>query len=99
MDELVRGIVDVELEDDDKPKPPKSLDQLDKELLEKEKDGLCDEAHLDVFITWYAFGGAQGGLTPMEAAAMPAAMRKDFLYILGRLSEERKARKKTKPKK
>lgn len=55
-----------------------------------------DEAHLEVFNTWYAFGGAQGGISPMEAASMPSAMRKDFLYILGRLSEERKLRKKPK---
>jgi hypothetical protein len=78
---------------------PKTLAQLDQERLDREKDGLCDEANLEVFITWYAFGGAQGGISPMEAAAMPSDLRRDFLYILGRLSDERKRKKKLKPKK
>ena len=69
------------------------------ELLEREKEGLCDEANLEVFITWYAFGGAQGGISPQEANDMPSTRRRDFLYILGKLSEERKLRKKAKGKK
>lgn len=62
-----------------------------------EKHGLIDPANLDIFATWYSFGGPQHGMTPMEVAAMPSAMRKDFQYILGELGKAKKRHKRAKP--
>lgn len=45
---------------------------------------------MEVFLTWWTLGGQEGGLSPMEAAEMPASMRKDFLSIIGRIGEQRK---------
>lgn len=52
-----------------------------------------DEANLEIFLTWWSFGGAQNGLTPIQAAEMPAAMRKDFSYLLEAIRMERKRQK------
>ena len=60
--------------------------------------GLCDPANFDLFVSWYTFGGIQHGMTPMQVAEMPAAMRQDFTTILGRIEKERKRRPKKKPK-
>ena len=72
-----------------------------KELAEAERKGLLDEANLEIFITWWSFGGAQQGISPMQAAEMPAAMRQDFGYILEEIRRERRRRealeKKAKP--
>lgn len=60
--------------------------------------GLCDPANFDLFVSWYTFGGIQHGMTPMQVAEMPAAMRQDFTTILARIEKERKRRPKKKPK-
>lgn len=57
--------------------------------------GLCDPAHLHLFAMWYAFGGLQRGLSPLELQAMPQTLVKDFLYLLkrvGRLRERERVR-------
>jgi hypothetical protein len=59
-------------------------------LHKADKKGLLDEANLEIFLTWWAFGGAQHGLTPMQAAEMPAAMRQDFSVILEQITLARK---------
>jgi hypothetical protein len=72
-----------------------------KELAEAERKGLLDEANLEIFMTWWSFGGAQQGISPMQAAEMPAAMRQDFAYILEEIRRERRRQesleKKVKP--
>ena len=64
-----------------------------------EKHGLIDPANLDIFATWYSFGGPQRGMTPMEVAAMPSSMRKDFQWILSELGKAKKKAKKNIKKK
>lgn len=56
---------------------------------ESDYDGLIDEAHLDLFVQWYAFGGIQRGLSPLEILALPPALATDFLYLLGVLGRLR----------
>ena len=54
------------------------------------KEGLCDEANLEIFTLWYAWGGMQRGLSPTEIAEMPMTMIKDFNYLLQRMRKLRK---------
>jgi len=54
---------------------------------------------LEIFTTWYTFGGAQRGLSPEEVLSMPAWLRQDFSMIMTYLSEERDKVKKAKPPK
>lgn len=71
-----------------RPKPtPKFITEADLERAELERIVLCDEANLHVFRLWYQFGGMKRPLTPMEAAAMPADLARDFTYLLNRLRE------------
>lgn len=93
MDSLLASILDGEsLEDDKRTKTPEKL------LAEKEarkisrEHGLNDPASLDIFSTWYAFGGMQHGLTPTEVAAMPTWLRDDFRFLISELGYERKQR-------
>lgn len=55
-------------------------------LLAADTAGLCDETNLDVFLLWHQFGGYQRGLSPLEIAAMPQIMIKDFNFLLQRLA-------------
>lgn len=86
-----------ELKDGPMPAPPISR----KELADAERKGLLDEANLEIFMVWWSFGGAQQGISPMQAAEMPAAMRQDFAYILEEIRKERRRQealeKKVKP--
>jgi len=63
------------------------------DLAAAEREGLHDEAHLDLFVTWLALGGPQRGLSPLEVAAMPAGMVQDWLYLTRKLGEARRAAK------
>lgn len=63
------------------------------DLKAAERKGLLDEANLEIFLTWWSFGGSQHGITPMQAAEMPTAMRQDFSYILEEISRERERQK------
>lgn len=63
------------------------------DLQDEERRGLIDEANLEIFLVWWSFGGASSGISPLEAAHMPAAMRQDFAYILGVVGKERKRQK------
>ena len=58
-----------------------------------ERLGLCREEHLDLFVTWYQFGGLQHPPGLQELMAMPADLLKDFGYILSVLGRQRKERK------
>jgi hypothetical protein len=62
-------------------------------------DGLCNPASVEIFTTWYTFGGAQRGLSPEEVLSMPAWLRADFSLIMTYLSEERDLMKRSKPTK
>lgn len=53
-------------------------------------EGLIDEAHFDLFITWLAFGGPERGLTPLELLEMPLDMVTDFRYLLRELGKHRR---------
>lgn len=59
------------------------------QLERRKRDALCQEEHLEIFTTWWVFGGREHGISPMDAAEMPATMRKDFMLILQRIGEER----------
>jgi len=80
------------LEDDKRPKTPEKL--LAEQAARKagREHGLNDPASLDIFATWYAFGGMQHGLSPTEVAEMPTWLRDDFRFLIGELGYERKQR-------
>lgn len=66
---------------------------IDEEAMKKvEREGLCSEASLDIFVNWYTFGGAEHGLTLTEILTMPTWLRKDFAYILGVMGRRRRER-------
>jgi hypothetical protein len=93
---IARTIITAELEAEREAKEKgkgKATHLKPDDLLEAESKGLVDEANVEIFLTWWSFGGAQHGLTPMQAAEMPAAMRKDFGYLLEEISRERKRQK------
>lgn len=71
-------------EDDD----PGVVTHEDMEAVERK--GLIDEANIEIFLTWWGFGGAQHGISPMQAAEMPMSMRQDFNYILEEVNRERR---------
>lgn len=56
-------------------------------------DGLLDEAHLTVFLTWLAVGGMEHppGLT--EIAEWPADLRHDVLWLLKEYGEAKAAQR------
>jgi len=69
-------------------------------MLRRSMEGLCDEAHLDLFVQWYALGGAQRGIGLAEMLELPPALVQDFLWLLkelGRFRHEARALKKRKP--
>jgi len=53
----------------------------------REREGLCDEAHFDLFLLWYQMGGVQNPPTPFELRDWPATMVKDWIYLLNRLGK------------
>ena len=59
----------------------------DLEQAEHEATPLCDEASLQIFRTWYQFGGMKRPLTPVEAAETPAGLARDFVYLLKRIRQ------------
>lgn len=78
---------------DDTEKPAR----LTKEDVQRaDRRGLIDEGSLDVFVTWWQFGGMEKGLSLIEIVQMPAALRSDMLYLLGELGKIRKGRRKAK---
>lgn len=78
------AIAEAEEADD---KPPEITEA---DLKRVERETLIDPANLQIFLTWYQFGGPDHGLSPMEAAAMPAAMRQDFMLCLKYLGQARR---------
>ena len=66
------------------------------ELDAAERERLIDPAHMDLFLIWYQFGGTERGLSPLEIAAMPAAMIADWQTLIAMLAN---ARRKAKAKK
>lgn len=59
--------------------------------------GLVNPNSFDLFLTWYAFGGTERGISLTELIALPADIIKDFQYILGQLSQIRSAETYGKP--
>jgi len=70
----------------------------EEDLARVEREGLIDDSHFDLFVIWWQFGGSQRGLSPMEIVEMPAAMVKDFLYLMGQLNKKKKRLRKEKDK-
>ena len=69
------------------------LEAITAEDMEKvEREGLCSQANLELFIQWHSFGGRERGLSLTELTQMPAHTRKDFHYILSIISARRKDR-------
>lgn len=58
-----------------------------------DRQGLCDERNVELFIDWYTLGGVERGLSLTEIISMPTTMRKDFRYILGMMGTRRRERK------
>jgi hypothetical protein len=58
-----------------------------------EREGLCKIESLDIFYTWYVFGGMNRGLTMTEVVEMPLWLRKDIRFIMGQMSVQRHDRK------
>ena len=75
-----------------------SIAELEAEAAFFEAQYLCDPASLEIFTTWYTLGGAQHGVSPMEAASMPGWLRHDFTAILTILGKERSKRNRAKRK-
>lgn len=93
--ELIHDTLDAILDGEDRDEDaPEWITEED--LARAEREGLIDPAHLDLFVTWYFFGGPQRGLSPQEIADMPAAMRRDFVFLLGKLGQKRRRRKRAK---
>jgi len=76
-----------------------SLEELKREAKLLESQWLCDPASLEIFTTWYLFGGTQHGISPLEAMQMPGFLRHDFSFILSVLGKERSRRKQAKNRK
>lgn len=64
-----------------------TIDQEDWERIEKE--GLIHDANLNLFLTWYLFGGTERGISLSELMTLPADVIADFTYIFRRLGEIR----------
>ena len=82
----------------DKPGRLPSPEELRKRAKDQEVDGLCNPVSLEIFTTWYSFGGAQRGLSPQEVLDMPAWLRQDFSLIMRYVSEARDNHKRLQPK-
>lgn len=54
-----------------------------------EFDGLINPEHLDLFITWYGFGGLEKGISLSELITLPGPMISDFSYLLRELGRYR----------
>jgi hypothetical protein len=71
-----------------------TLPKIDRDEMEKvEREGLCKEDSLDIFLTWYTFGGVNRGLSMTEILEMPLWLRKDMRFILGQMGIRRRERK------
>lgn len=89
---MAQAIVEAEEElKSDKDKPPLTLAEIREKAERKEIEGLCNLVSVDIFSTWYAFGGMQRGLSVDEVLSMPAWLRQDFSFIVGVISETREA--------
>ena len=45
--------------------------------------------HLDLFLTWYGFGGAEKGISLTEIMTLPADVITDFSYLMRELGRYR----------
>lgn len=92
--DAVEEIADALLDARERSGNPNSLTPaIDEEAMKKvEKEGLCNEASLDIFVQWYSFGGSEHGLTLTEILSMPTWLRRDFAYILGVMGRRRRER-------
>lgn len=73
--------------------------QLSREDVERTGEGLLDEAHLGLFLTWYQLGGMQSPPSLLEVAAWPAALRHDILFLVRELGDMRAAEGRRKERK
>lgn len=68
------------------------------EMAAADTEGLIDEAHLGIFLTWWTFGGMEHPPTITEIANMPAAMQRDLTYLLREFGKMRRQRRRRKDK-
>lgn len=61
-----------------------------------EMEGLIRPEHLNIFVTWFAFGGLERGLSINDILTLPAELLEDFKYLTRRLGEIRERRPKKK---
>ena len=90
MRTLARAIVEAEAEAKaDKPRPPLTYEQKLAKDQQAEREGLCNAESLDIFQTWFLFGGMQRGLSIEEVLCMPAWLRQDFVFMTTTIADER----------
>ena len=68
-----------------KPFPILSEDDLKRIELE----GLIKPEHLELFVTWYCFGGLEKGMSVTELRTLPGPLIADFSYLLRELGRYR----------
>ena len=54
-----------------------------------EIEGLINPEHLELFVTWYCFGGMEKGISISELMTLPVALVADFSYLLRELGRYR----------
>ena len=54
-----------------------------------EHEGLIKGEHLDLFLTWYGFGGLEKGISLSELMTLPGDLIADFSYLLRELGRLR----------
>lgn len=91
VEQLADAIIDAEEKRDAEDNAPPLITQEAMDRVERE--GLCREESLEVFMSWFTFGGLERGLSLTEILEMPLWLRKDFRYILSRISTRRRERK------
>jgi hypothetical protein len=70
-----------------KRKPLPLLTEDDMKRVEME--GLNSPEHLELFVTWYCFGGLEKGISLSELMALPGPLIADFSYLMRELGRYR----------
>lgn len=87
--EFIENLADAFVKSEKSDRQPVST-LIDQEVMESvEREGLCSEASIEIFVNWYTLGGMNRGLTITEIMSMPKWLLKDIRYILGVISRTR----------
>lgn len=90
---MAEAIVDAESRSDDKRLPQILDEEQESQTPKPRMQRLNNPQSLDIFASWYAFGGLSNGMTFTEIMTMPTWLRKDLLLILKVLGERRAAKR------